>query len=185
MFHVALNPVNEGSPGAPIRFQSATGARDCIRVTPRPETGPGGSVIGSVNRDHIQWSGFDLREADWGWVAGSGYQNGLVLFQGDPAIVGGVVVDSALTGTAATDRSGDNYTGLRIHGASATIRNNTISTFGTLGHNNSCSTWYFGQSMLAEHNRLTGCGAGFYVPPYGALGNRQVPSCTTVSEPST
>lgn len=187
VFHVALNPVNEGAAGAPIRFQSASGARDCIRVTRRAGSSPGGSVIGSVNRDYIEWAGFDLRESDWGWAPRSGYQNGLVLFHGDPAITGARLEDSTLTGTAAPDRSGDNYTGLRVHGASATVRNNVISTFGTEGHNNSCSTWYFGNSMLVEHNVLKGCGAGIYVKNNSGLSAGASPHVirNNVIEPNT
>lgn len=163
VFYVALNPVNSGLPDMPIRLQSKNATASCIRVRRRAGTGPGGSIIGSVQRSYVQWSGFDLRESDWEFAASTSYQNGLVLFHGDPLIYGGVIEDSSIRGAPAGDRSGDNYTGIRVHGASATIRNNTVSTFGRSGHNNTCSTWYFGASMLVEHNRFERCGVGLYV----------------------
>lgn len=167
-FYVALNPVNEGSSGNPIRFQAVDNAANCIRVTPEGSSGPGGSPIGSVDRDYIEWSGFTLNETDWPWDDTGGccaFQNGLTLFhgtEGNGTIFGGIIERSTLTGTYVDGRDGDNYTGIRIQGASATIQNNTIQDFGQAGHNNSCTTWYFGVSMVVQHNILQRCGAGIY-----------------------
>lgn len=165
-FYVALNPVNEGSSGNPIRFQAVNNQAACIRITVRSGTGPGGSPIGSVDNDYIEWAGFTLNETDWPWDDTGGccaFQNGQVLFHGTgAAIVGGKIELSTLTGSFIDGRDGDNYTGIRIHSASATIQNNTVQDFGQGGHNNSCTTWYFGVSMVVRHNVFSRCGAGIY-----------------------
>lgn len=165
-FYIALNPVNEGSSGSPIRFQAVANAADCIRITPHAGGATaGGSPIGSEDRDYIEWSGFTLNETDWPWDNTGGccaYQNGQVGFFGDPATTGGLIERSTLTGSYVTGRDGDNYTGIRFNGAQATIRNNVIQDFGQSGHNNSCITSYFGVSIVIENNNLLRCGAGIY-----------------------
>lgn len=171
-FQVALNPVNEGTSGNPIRFQAVNNQAACIRVTPNGGsiTAGNGSIIGAIDRDYIEWAGFNFNETDWPWGSGcadlcSGYQNGFVLFYSTDPVVpipGGKIELSTLTGTVTTSREGNNYTAIRIQKASVTIKNNTCTDFGVADHNNACMISYFGVGIVVEQNRLLNSGAGLY-----------------------
>lgn len=171
VFTVALNPVNAGTSGNPIIFKAADNARDAIRIVPRSGSGTGSSPIGSVDKNYIHWIGFDLNETDWPWNGPNDYENGKCLFYGTSNTLTGCLLEkSRLTGTVTAARDGDNYTGVRIHGASATIRNNEIRNFGLTDHNTSGMTTYLGFSLTIENNWFHDCGSGIYLKNNASLG---------------
>lgn len=165
VFYVALNPVNEGTEGNPIRFQAVDNARDAIRIVPHAGGDPaGGSAIGSVQKDWIEWAGFDLRESDWPFASDHNFQNGLALFQGDPFIEGVLCERSKFTGNATDTHDGDNYSGLRIHGViGGIVRNCHFLDWGITDENTTGSTWYFGSELIYEHNLFQNSGCGVYM----------------------
>lgn len=153
-FDVAYNPVNAGTAGAPIRFQCEGGA--CV-LTFSSGAGP---MIGSDRRDHIEWSGFTISEAD----APTRSDTGPVTFLG---VTGGAIEHSVLTGNPRwAARGGDNYTGVRLENASGVrIAHNTIKDYGgQLGDRNHAGIeTYRSYPVTIEHNHIENCASGIYM----------------------
>ena len=150
---VAYNPVNSGTPGSPIRFE-CTGT--CV-LTYSSGAGP---MIGSMDRNYIEWSGFSLTEA----TAPTRQDTGPVTFF---RAIGGSLENSILTGVDNwTARVGDNYTGVRLEDSSGVrIANNHIRNFGgvTGDRNHAGIETYRSYPILIENNEITNCGSGIYL----------------------
>ena len=161
---IALMPVNNGTANAPIRIQSSGNTFACIQV--RFSSGIG-SVIGSVDRSYIQWSGFDLNEVNTPWDVSRGHQSAQLWISGNEAgttAVGNMIENSRFRGTSTSSRDGDNYTVIRLHGTRGTvIRNVHVSDVGMTDENSGCILWYFTRDVTIENNLFERCGSGIYM----------------------
>lgn len=150
---VAYNPVNNGTASGPIRFQ-------CQGVCVLTYSSGAGPMIGAMDRNYIQWSGFSLTEA----TAPTRQDTGPVTFF---RAVGGSLENSTLTGVADwTSRIGDNYTGVRLEDSSGVrIANNRIRDFGgqTGDRNHAGIETYRSFPILIENNEITNNGSGIYL----------------------
>src|SRR5687768_1637654 len=151
---VAYNPVNEGRAGAPIRFQCEAGA--CV-LTYSSGAGP---MVGSYQRDYIEWSGFTISET----TAPTRSDTGPVTFHD---AIGGSIENSVLTGNpAASARGGDNYTGVRLEDASGVrIAHNVIRDYGgqTGDRNHAGIETYRSYPVTIENNLIENCASGIYM----------------------
>lgn len=161
---VAYNPVNEGTAASPIRFQASG-------VTNLTFSSGAGPMIGSNNRNHIQWSGFTISESTAPTVSDTGP---VVFFGSDfDYVQGGSLENSVLTGNANwMSREGDNYNGIRLEYTNGQrIVNNTIRNYGGdtdsggggIDHNHSGITTYKWENLTVENNVFDNCGAGMYL----------------------
>jgi len=152
-FDVAYNPVNHGAAGRPIRFE-ATG-----RVVLVYSAGAG-PMIGSNQRDHIEWSGFTISES----TAPTRPDTGPVTFFN---VTGGSIEHSTLTGNPNfMARNGDNYNGVRLEDARGVrIAHNRIADYGgqTNDRNHAGIETYRAFPLLIEHNEIVNCGSGIYL----------------------
>lgn len=150
---VAYNPVNSGSLGSPIRFQ-------CEGVCVLTYSSGAGPMIGALERNYIEWSGFSLSES----TAPTRQDTGPVTFFRS---TGGSIENSTLTGIPNwAARVGDNYNGVRLEDSSGVrIANNRISGFGgqTGDRNHSGITTYRSYPITIENNEITNCGSGIYL----------------------
>ncbi len=157
--NILFSPVNQGTAGNPIRFQSTTGARGSVVIT---NSGVG-ALIGTNGQDYIEWADVSVDEAT---APSSGDVGVVVWFDA----VGGGIENSIIRGEAnSTGRVGDNYSGVRIQSMNTMfIRNNQIYDFGgdvspTPDENHSGITQYQVQNVTVENNLIYNCGAGYYM----------------------
>lgn len=152
-FLPAYNPANSGQPGRPIRFE-ADGA---AHLTFASGAGP---MIGAEGKDYIEWSGFHIAEA----MAPSVPDTGPVLIARS---TGGGVENCTLVGNPNwASRIGDNYDGIRIHGAQGQrIANNRFIGYGgdTGDENHNGIETYFAADLVIEHNEFENNGSGIYL----------------------
>ncbi len=152
-FDVAYNPVNEGVAGSPIRFEAV----GTVVLTYSNGAGP---MIGSNERDNIEWSGFTISET----TAPTRSDTGPVIFFN---VTGGSIESSVLTGNPNwTARVGDNYSGVRLEDARGVrIANNRIRDYGgqSLDRNHNGIETYRAFPLTIENNEITNCGAGIYL----------------------
>jgi hypothetical protein len=155
-FAPAYQPANSGEPGRPIRFEGMGE----VRLTFSAGRGP---MIGSAQRNYIDWSGFSIDEAS----APTTSDTGPVTFL---AVTGGAVEHCILKGNASwTGREGDNYPAIRLEDANGIrIYSNVITDFGgqTSGggdENHGGIETYRSFPVTIEHNRIVNCGAGIYM----------------------
>lgn len=160
---VAYNPVNNGTASNPIRFE-------CDGLCVLTYSAGAGPMIGAMDRNYIEWSGFSLTEA----TAPTRQDTGPVTFF---RAVGGSLENSVLTGVANwTSRNGDNYTGVRLEDASGVrIANNRIRDFGGLtgDRNHAGVESYRSYPILIENNEITNCGSGIYLKGTASNSNIQ------------
>lgn len=150
---VAYNPANSGAAGNPIRFL-------CTGVCILTFSGGAGPMIGAMERNYIEWSGFTISET----TAPSRSDTGPVTFF---RVTGGAIENSILTGNPNwTARVGDNYNGVRLEDATGVrIAGNLIRDYGgqTGDRNHSCVTTYRSYPVLIENNEIVNCGSGIYL----------------------
>ncbi len=116
----AYNPVNAGTVGSPITFQTE-GA-----VVLRYSSGIG-PVIGSNARNYITWRGFTVDEA----LAPAASDTGPVVLWD---AVGGVIEYCEIDGNGASFGTGELHNGVRINaGGGHTFVTTTSTIFGTAG----------------------------------------------------
>lgn len=160
---VAYNPVNNGTATNPIRFQ-------CDGMCVLTYSSGAGPMIGSMDRNYIQWSGFSLTEA----TAPTRQDTGPVTFF---RAIGGSLENSVLTGVANwTSRVGDNYTGVRLEDSiGVRIANNRIRDFGGLtgDRNHAGIETYRSFPILIENNEIVNCGSGIYLKGTSPTSNIQ------------
>lgn len=153
-FDVAYNPANAGKAGAPIRFQCEGGP--CV-LTFSSGAGP---MIGSFQRDYIEWAGFTISEA----TAPTRSDTGPVTFH---AVTGGAVEHSILTGNPNwRERGGDNYTGVRLEDATGVrIAHNVIRDYGGQlnDRNHAGIETYRSYPVVIENNLIENCASGIYM----------------------
>ena len=153
---VAYNPVNNGAAGNPIRFE-------CTATCQLTFSSGAGPMIGSMDRNYIEWSGFTINEA----TAPSRGDTGPVTFF---RAVGGSIENSTLIGNPNwTERVGDNYTGVRLEDAMGVrIAGNRIRDFGgqTGDRNHAGIETYRSAPLLIENNEIVNCGSGIYLKAY-------------------
>ncbi len=152
-FDVAYNPVNEGTAGRPIRFESS----GPVELVYSSGAGP---MIGSNERDYIEWSGFTISEG----TAPTRPDTGPVTFFN---VTGGSIEHSTLTGNPnMTARNGDNYNGVRLEDARGVrIAHNRIADYGgqTNDRNHAGIETYRAFPLLIENNEIVNCGSGIYL----------------------
>lgn len=150
---VAYNPANNGTATAPIRFE-------CDGVCVLTYSGGAGPMIGSMDRNYIEWSGFSLNET----TAPTRGDTGPVTFF---RAIGGSVENSTLMGNPNwTARIGDNYTGVRLEDAQGIrIANNRIYDYGGLtgDRNHAGIETYRSYPITIENNEIVNCGSGIYL----------------------
>lgn len=162
---IALSPVNSGTASQPLRIQSTNNQFACIQVRFTSGTG---SVIGTAEKNYVQWSGFDLNEVNTPWTSSVGHQSAQAWISGggdaSTASVGNVIENSRFEGTRTSARDGDNYTPIRLHGTrGTTIRNVHVRNVGMTDENSGCVLWYFTRDVTIEHSEFERCGAGIYM----------------------
>lgn len=148
-----FNPVNSGSSGNLITFQTDGGA-----VVLQFPSGAGG-MIGAYSVDYIKWDGFTIDEAN----ALSRPDTGpIVLWDTTGSIIENCVVDGN-----GDPGYGDNHNGIRLEATiNCTVRNNllhTITTSGVNQRNGAGIMAYSNQGALIENNEIHGCGTGIYL----------------------
>lgn len=150
---VAYNPINNGTAGSPIRFE-CTGL--CV-LTFSSGSGP---MVGAMERNYIEWSGFSMNES----TAPTRQDTGPVTFY---RAIGGSIENSTMTGIPNwTARVGDNYNGVRLEDSSGVrVANNRITGYGgqTGDRNHSGITTYRSFPILIENNEISNCGSGIYL----------------------
>ena len=175
---VALEPVNNGSVGAPIRLQAADNAANKIKIqwgdTNR------GAVLGGNTKSYLEYSGLILDETllppsiyD---APGNWSQASMVwLADCDHCLVErskftGLNVPS--TEGINPNRTHDNYSAIRLHGSTGvgwsdiTIRDCHFTDWGVVSggsHNNAGILWYFpGGAITVEYCLFENSGNGMY-----------------------
>lgn len=156
---IYYNPVNEGTSGAPIRFQSS-GARDSVVLT---NPSGNGVLIGAQDRDYIEWIGVKVDAATAPPLLTG--NTGLCVFIGG---TGGGLADSELVGDHTLDGTltGDNWSGVRFNntdGDALFVRNCKIHAFGSSDENHACLSQYSSADITVEQCELYDAGTGFYM----------------------
>lgn len=149
------SPVNSGSSGNLITFQSATSG---TYVDLTFSSGSGG-MIGAHNSDYIKWKDFRIDEA----TAVSASDTGPIVVWSCT----GCVIDHNYVDGNGDPGYGDNHNGIRIEDANnVTVSNNTVVNVRTSivnQRNGACIMTYAVRGSTIEHNDLSDCGTGIYL----------------------
>lgn len=148
----AYNPVNSGTAGNPITFQTE-GA-----VVLRYSSGIG-PVIGTNARNYITWRGFTVDEA----LAPAASDTGPVVLWD---ATGGVIEYCEIDGNGASFGTGELHNGVRINaGGGHTVRHNYIHDFRNSGSGSNASAILVDQSAggVIEHNEIANSDGVFFI----------------------
>ena len=151
---VALNPVNTGTSGAPIRFAGVgVGTVNVLLAS-----GYAGPTIGADGRDYIIWDNVRIDETIAQGVSCA--DTGPVVFH---VSRGSMITNSIIRGKYNT--WSDNYCGIRLEPTnSVVVSNNEIYGFtGNWGHNNAGIMTYDSANPVFENNHIHDNGTGIYV----------------------
>ena len=149
---VALNPVNTGRSGAPIRFVGV-GTVNVLLAS-----GYAGPTIGADGRDYVIWDNVRIDET---------IAQGASCADTGPVVIhvctGCVITNSIIRGEYNT--WSDNYCGVRLEATnSVVVSSNEIYGFtGNWGHNNAGIMTYDTASPVFENNHIHDNGTGIYV----------------------
>lgn len=154
-FTVALNPVNNGTSGAPIIF------RGIGLVYIRLQAGIRGGMIGCNGSNYIIWDNFQIDD----YYGGSTSDTGPVVFNASRHCQ---IINSDIKGHLGSyyhgyPTFGGNYRGISLEPAhNTTIRNNRIHQFRG-GQNEAGIMAYDSNDNIIEHNEIYDNGQGIFI----------------------